>query len=66
MMRKMYEILNGLNGCRLIADDMLVIGKGETEHEATRDHDRNFHLLMQRAMVNGLKFNPDKIKLKLF
>jgi len=38
---RMAQVLEGLNGLTIVADDILVYGSGETEEEASRDHDFN-------------------------
>ena len=48
-----------------IADDILVVGQGETRDEANRQHDLNFFALMKRAQERNLKFNPQEIEFKL-
>lgn len=61
--RKQNEILHGLNGIAVIADDILICGKGKTIEEATADHNRNFRSLLQRLREKNCKLNKDKIKL---
>lgn len=38
---KMHEVINGLAGVNVVADDFLVIGSGGSLEEAIKDHDRN-------------------------
>ena len=47
----------------MIADDFLICGFGATKEEATVSHDENLHLFLERAREQGLKLNPDKVKL---
>ena len=47
--RRQHEVLEGLRGVHVIADDILIIGQGETEEEALQDHDRNLVALLERA-----------------
>ena len=47
-----------------IADDILVVGKGESLADATRDHDNTVINLLNRLSQHNLKLNPDKIKFK--
>lgn len=63
--RRIKEILEGLNGIHVIADDILVTGSGENIEEAKLDHLRNFEKLLQRARENKLKLNKEKMKLEL-
>ena len=44
--RCQQENLEGLNGVEVIPDD---IGRGTTDSEAVKDHDRNLKALLQRA-----------------
>ena len=49
---KMDQILEGLEGVVSIADDIVVHGPTEEQH------DDNMQKLMGRARQNGLVFNP--------
>lgn len=55
---KMDQILEGLHGVASIADDIVVYGKDEEEH------DRNLTALMERAAEAGMVFNSDKCIIK--
>ena len=61
--RRMHEIIEGLRGVEVIADDFLIIGFGETQQDAIKDHDANLTKFLQRAREKGLKLNPEKTKL---
>ena len=61
----MNEIVEGLKGVEVIADDFLICGFGATKEEATANHDENLHFFLERARERGLKLNPDKVKLWL-
>ena len=61
----MHEALEGLQDVYCIADDILVVGQGDTVEEANRNHDLNVLALMGRAREKNLKFNPQKIQFKL-
>ena len=61
----MNDVLSGLPGVKVIADDILVYGSGETDEEAYQDYDKNLRRLMERCKEKGLKLNPDKIQLQL-
>ena len=56
--RAMDKILYGLPGIVTIADDIVVYGTDE------KDHDENLHKLMQQAQKKGLVFNSSKCKIK--
>ena len=63
--RRQNEALAGLNGVEVIADDILCYGSGESMEEALADHDRNLVNLLKRARSVNLKFNKNKLRLKL-
>ena len=60
--RRVNDVLSGLPGVKVIADDILVFGSGETDEEAYQDHDKNLRRLMERCKEKGLRLNPDKIQ----
>jgi hypothetical protein len=57
--RKLLEQLDGLPGVICIADDVIIHGKTEAEHDA---HLENF---LRRCQERGIKLNKDKFELKL-
>ncbi len=63
--RRLHVALEGLCGSKAIADDILVWGKGSDVHEATKDHDRNLKLLLERCSRKGIRLNSTKIRLRL-
>ena len=63
--RRVNDVLSGLPGVKVIADDILVFDSGETDEEAYQNHDKNLRRLMERCKEKGLKLNPDKIQLQL-
>ena len=63
--QRMNEIIKGLQGIEVIADDFFVCRFGATMKEAIADHDRNLCHFLDRARERGLKLNPDKVKLRL-
>ncbi|KAJ8416271.1 hypothetical protein AAFF_G00382930 [Aldrovandia affinis] len=58
--RRQHEVLQGLRGVSVIADDILVYGSGETTEEAVKDHGNNISALLQRAREINLKLNKRK------
>ncbi|KAK3773979.1 hypothetical protein RRG08_056751 [Elysia crispata] len=46
----------GLNA----ADDIIVAGRGETQEEAERVHEKNLKMLKERCKDKGIKLNPNK------
>ena len=61
----MHNILQGLPGVEVIADDILVYGCGTTKAEYLKDHDNNLKGLLERARETNLKLNRKKLKLRL-
>ena len=55
--KAMDQILEGLPGVISIANDIVVYGTNE------QDHDQNLHGLMQRARERSLVFNPTKCQI---
>jgi len=54
---KLHEKLDGLPGVEVIRDDILVMGFGETEDEANRNHDKNLLHLLEQAHKANLRLN---------
>ena len=63
--RKLNEDLEGLDGVRTIADDIIVFGVGDTNDEAVVDHDRRLLALLESFRQRHIKLNKDKVKFKL-
>ena len=59
------QALEGLAGVLNIVDDVLIYGKGETEEEAVKDHDKNLHTLLERCRAQGIALNPEKLKIRV-
>ena len=47
--RSTHDILQGLTGIEVIADDILVYGKGSRKEEYIQDHYHNLTKLLERA-----------------
>ena len=60
---RMHAALSGLKGIACIADDVLIAGAGETEAEASADHNRNLRALLDRCRERGIRLNRNKLKL---
>ena len=58
--RKVDETFGDLPGVTGIADDIVVVGYKEDGS----DHDQNLRAVLQRAQETGLRFNPDKLRVK--
>ena len=63
--RNGHQIIEGLNGVEVIADDFLIIVFGDTMSEATESHDRNLSAFLDRCRERNSKLTPDKVKLRL-
>ena len=59
------QVLTGLNGCKAIADDILIFGCGANDEEVVRDRDEKLVALPQRCRDKGVKFNRGKLQLRL-
>lgn len=62
--RTVNEIVEGLPGIEVIADDFLVIGFGETDEEATKSHDEHLRQLLERFRQKCLTLNRKKVQLR--
>ncbi len=63
--RKQHELLMGLRGIEPIADDILVVGCGDSDAEAELDHDKNLCALMERCRAVKLRLSEKKLQFKL-
>ena len=63
--RMMHELIMGLEGVEVIADDFVVFGRGNTRAEAEQDHNRNLAAFLARARERNLRLNPDKFRYKV-
>ena len=62
--RQMYDLIHGLWGVEVVADDFVVVGFGDTLEIASRDHDKNLEQFIHRCAERGVKQNSDKVKLR--
>ena len=62
--RRIDENLEGLEGVKAIADDILVRGDGDTYEEAIADHDKRLIALLERCQQKNIKLNKEKFQLK--
>ena len=46
--KKMHELIEGLQGIEVVADDSVVVGYGNTVDEANVDYDKRLHPFLQR------------------
>ena len=59
LQRKLFCALNDLHGVRCIADDIIIHGKDEAEH------DTKMNRILDRCQQQGIKLNRDKCELKM-
>ena len=62
--RRLHDVLSGMEGVVNIADDIIVVGRGESLEDATKDHDCTVLNLLACLFQHNLKLNPDKIQFK--
>lgn len=60
---KLAEITQDLEGVEILADDILVYGKGETYIDALNNHNNNLEQVFKRLRIHNCKLNRDKLKL---
>ena len=58
--RRLNHALEGLDGVRTIADDIILYGEGDTENYAVVDHDRKFLALLECCRQEHVEMNKDK------
>ena len=63
--RRQDQALEGLRGVHPVADDILIVGKGDTTEEAISDHNENMRNLMRRCQEKNLKLNKQKARVGL-
>ena len=63
--QQMHELIEGLHGVEVVADDFVAIGFGNTQAEAMLDHDKNLAGLLQRCEQRNVRLNADKIKFRM-
>ena len=62
--RRIDESLEGLEGTKAIADDILIWGDGNTIEEATSNHDARLSALLEQCQQKHIKLNVHKFRLK--
>jgi len=61
--QRLHEIVHGLRGIEVVADDILVFGSGDNDEEAIKNHNENLEELLQRLRGRNLKLNKEKMVL---
>ena len=62
--RRIDENLEGLDGVKAIADDILIKGEGETIEQATASHEKRLLTLLERCKQKNIKLNKEKFQLR--
>ena len=62
--KKMHQLIEGLDGIEVVADDFVVVGYGRTVEEANLDHDQRLRTFLERCRERGVKLNIDKFTLR--
>ena len=63
--RRLQAVLYGIDCVVVVADDILIYGKGDSQEEARDNHDEALLQVLRRARKYNLKFNKDKLRLHL-
>ena len=61
--QRMHQALENLEGVTVIADDILLFGKGKDMEEAMKDHNEKLEALFNRCREKNIKLNKEKLKL---
>lgn len=61
--KRQHEVLLGLKGVEVMADDIIVFGRGRNTEEAIKNHNDNLKLMLERLRSVNMKLNKSKIKL---
>ena len=60
--RRMHELIEDLEGIKVIADDFLITGFSETDAEVTASLEKNKRAFLQKCRQWNLKLNKTKLK----
>lgn len=52
--KRQVEVVQGVPGVKVLADDIILVGKGKTLAEATRHHDVKLRNLLQIIKNSGI------------
>ena len=61
---RLDQVIDDIKGVKTVADDILVIGNGDSVEEAITDHDVKLQQLLERCREREVKLNKGKILLK--
>ena len=61
---KIHEIIEGLDGIEVVADDFLIVGRGKTYKQSIKDYDRCLKMFLEMCNEKSLHINQKKIQYK--
>eukprot|EP00731_Ephydatia_muelleri_P002546 Em0001g2546a len=61
--RRLQAVLYEIDGVVVVADDILIYGKGDSQEEVRDNHDEALLQVLRQARKCNLKFNKDKLRL---
>ncbi|KAL9951240.1 hypothetical protein ACROYT_G043865 [Oculina patagonica] len=62
LQKRLNQALDRLDGLLTVDNDMVIYGVGETQEEATADHNAKLLTFLQRCRKKGIKLNKKKLK----
>lgn len=62
--RCMHQLVEGLHGIEVVADDFMICGFGTTQEEAVLDHDRNLSLFLDRCKEENVVLGAKKFEFR--
>ena len=62
--RRIHKLIEGMPHIEVVANDFVVVGYGETQEQATQEHDKNLMAFLQLCQDHGLKLNIEKLTLQ--
>ena len=62
--KRMHQLIEGLEGIEVVADDFMVYGCGQTQEEAIEDHDRKLQTFLQRCEDRHVVLGAEKFQLR--
>ena len=63
--RRLQAVMHGIDGVAVVADGILIFGKGDNMKEAQCQHDKALLRVLQRARESNIKLNKEKLQLHL-
>lgn len=62
--QRMHELIEGLQGVEVIADDFMVVGYRDNGEQASQSHDANLKAFLQRCEERRIHLNAEKVRLR--